>query len=80
MLQNLRSAEVVIGALRVNKLLFIFFVQSMQIKYVKPIFHEYNLVNIIAQDKAAYCVITQFRERENAIIFISLRTNRNKNP
>ena len=29
---------------------------------------------IIAPDKAAYCVITQFRERENAIKFISVRT------
>ena len=28
----------------------------------------------IAQDKAAYCVFTQFRERENAIKFISVRT------
>ena len=29
---------------------------------------------IIAPDKAAYCVFTQFRERENAIKFISVRT------
>ena len=28
----------------------------------------------IAPDKAAYCVFTQFRERENAIKFISVRT------
>ena len=28
----------------------------------------------IALDKAAYCVFTQFRERENAIKFISVRT------
>ena len=28
----------------------------------------------IAPDKAAYCVFTQFREPENAIKFISLRT------
>ena len=30
--------------------------------------------NPIAPDKAAYCVFTQFRERENAIKFISVRT------
>ena len=29
---------------------------------------------IIAPDKAAYCVFTQFRESENAIKFISMRT------
>ena len=29
---------------------------------------------IIAPDKAVYCVFTQFRERENAIKFISVRT------
>ena len=29
---------------------------------------------LIAPDKAAYCVFTQFRERENAIKFISVRT------
>ena len=28
----------------------------------------------IAPDKAAYCVFTQFRKCENAIIFISVRT------
>ena len=28
----------------------------------------------IAPDKAAYCVFTQFRESENAIKFISVRT------
>ena len=28
----------------------------------------------IAPDKAAYCVFTQFLERENAIKFISVRT------
>ena len=28
----------------------------------------------IAPDKTAYCVFTQFRERENAIKFISVRT------
>ena len=28
----------------------------------------------IAPDKAAYCVFTQFREPENAIKFISVRT------
>ena len=28
----------------------------------------------IAPEKAAYCVFTQFRERENAIKFISVRT------
>ena len=28
----------------------------------------------IAPDKAAYCVFTQFRKRENAIKFISVRT------
>ena len=27
----------------------------------------------IAPDKAAYCVFTQFRERENSIKFISVR-------
>ena len=31
-------------------------------------------VKVIAPDKAAYCVFTQFRERENAIKFISVRT------
>ena len=30
--------------------------------------------NYIAPDKAAYCVFTQFRERENAIKFISVHT------
>ena len=30
--------------------------------------------SFIAPDKAAYCVFTQFRERENAIKFISVRT------
>ena len=32
----------------------------------------------IAPDKAAYCVFTQFRERENAIKFISVRTKTQK--
>ena len=31
-------------------------------------------VTNIAPDKAAYCVFTQFCERENAIKFISVRT------
>ena len=33
-----------------------------------------NIWYHIAPDMAAYCVITQFRERENAIKFISVRT------
>ena len=33
-----------------------------------------DLRKCIAPDKAAYCVLTQFRERENAIKFISVRT------
>ena len=33
-----------------------------------------ELPKYIAPDKAAYCVFTQFRERENAIKFISVRT------
>ena len=31
-------------------------------------------VLVIAPDKAAYCVFTQFRRPENAIKFISVRT------
>ena len=33
-----------------------------------------KLSQYIAPDKAAYCVFTQFRECENAIKFISVRT------
>ena len=36
-------------------------------------YHQYGYWSI-APDKAAYCVFTQFRERENAIKFISVRT------
>ena len=37
--------------------------------------HSYRETHFsIAPDKAAYCVFTQFRERENAIKFISVRT------
>ena len=35
---------------------------------------------IIAPDKAAYCVFTQFCGPENAIKLISVRTKINKNP
>ena len=35
---------------------------------------ESYLSKAIAPDKAAYCVFMQFRERENAIKLISLRT------
>ena len=35
---------------------------------------KYVIKKVIAPDKAAYCVFTQFRERENAIKFISVRT------
>ena len=36
---------------------------------------KYKLKYIyIAPDKAAYCIFTQFRGRENAIKFISVRT------
>ena len=36
--------------------------------------HRWKSHVTIAPDKAAYCVFTQFRERENAIKFISVRT------
>ena len=36
--------------------------------------HKIFSMTSIAPDKAAYCVFTQFRERENAIKFISVRT------
>ena len=35
---------------------------------------QFTYKSYIAPDKAAYCVFTQFRERENAIKFISVRT------
>ena len=46
-------------------------------KFLPKIFLRSNFFNdhiSIAPDKAAYCVFTQFRERENAIKLISVRT------
>ena len=38
------------------------------------------ILGLIAPDKAAYCVFTQFCRPEKAIKFISVRTKSNKNP
>ena len=50
-------------------------ISTMQIFMETKLHNKGHAINrIIAQDKAAYCVFTQFREPENSIKFISVRT------
>ena len=44
--------------------------------HLEDMFVRFFKDNVIAPDKAVYCVFTQFRGPENAIKFISVRTKR----
>ena len=70
-----------LGAFRVKKTIKNGFQDRLSLnadqKYCKMLQREHSAILqsfIIAPDKAAYCVFTQFPGSENAIKFISVRT------
>ena len=58
----------------ISYLIFFSKIEKMSIKFVVCCSRDWPFKGPIAPHKAAYCVFTQFCERENAIKFISVRT------